>query len=204
MGHGATGPIGSRLGSREPTAAVVVELTPDEARAARRWLMVTGVLALIGGIVSIAVPPIASVAIATFVGVVLMYAGIVMGVNAFAQPTRRRTAWRLIEAALTVAAGICLVAFPLTGTLTLTFFLAAWFFAQGVLLLAMAPRVPERTARIWTTVNGVLSLLLGVLIVADLPSSAGWAIGLLVGVNLVFFGVRALVAAHELKETAER
>jgi uncharacterized membrane protein HdeD (DUF308 family) len=183
---------------------VVVALSPDDARRARRWLTVTGVLALIGGIVSIAVPPIASVAIATFVGVVLMYAGVVMAINAFGAPTRGRTVWRVIEGALTLAAGICLVAFPLTGTLTLTFFLAAWFFAHGVLLLAVAPQLPERTTKIWTGVNGVVSLLLGVLIVADLPSSAGWAIGLLVGVNLVFFGVRALMASHALKEAAER
>jgi uncharacterized membrane protein HdeD (DUF308 family) len=50
--------------------------------------------------------------------------------------------------------------------------------------------------------GGGLSVILGFLIAASLPSSATWAIGLLVGINLVFWGVRALIGARLLKELA--
>jgi uncharacterized membrane protein HdeD (DUF308 family) len=181
---------------------VVVALSPDDARNARKWLLAAGILALIGGTVSIVVPAIASVGIAIFVGVVLMAMGVVMAMSAWPQRSRKRRALRFVEAALALVAGFCLVAFPLTGTLTLTVFLAAWFLATGVLLGAAAYEQRGLPGFGWTALHAVVSLILGLLIALELPSSAAWAIGLLVGVNLVFFGVRALVAARELKEVA--
>jgi uncharacterized membrane protein HdeD (DUF308 family) len=178
---------------------VVVALTPEEARRARTSLLVGGVLALVVGVVAILVPAVASVAIDLFVGVVLMTIGVVMAVAASAMPSRRARGVRLVEAVLAVLVGICLVAFPLTGTLTLTFFLATWFIATGVLLAAAAWERRGRPGFAWGLLNGAVSVVLGVLIALSLPSSAGWAIGLLVGINLVMFGLRALVAAAELK-----
>jgi uncharacterized membrane protein HdeD (DUF308 family) len=49
-------------------------------------------------------------------------------------------------------------------------------------------------------ISGLLAVIMGFLIAASLPSSAGWAIGLLIGINLIFWGVRALVGARLLKE----
>jgi uncharacterized membrane protein HdeD (DUF308 family) len=74
-----------------------------------------------------------------------------------------------------VIAGIYILAFPLSGTVTLTFVLAA----------------------------GALSVILGFLIAVELPSSAAWAIGLLVGINLIFWGARALIGARLLKQFLE-
>jgi uncharacterized membrane protein HdeD (DUF308 family) len=184
------------------SAVVFVALSPDDARKARKWLLVAGILALIAGTVSIVVPAIASVGIAIFVGILLMAMSFVIAMSAWPQPTRMRQALRLVEASLALVAGFCLVAFPLTGTLTLTVFLAAWFLATGVVLGGAAYEQRGRPGFGWTALHAVLSLILGLLIALDLPSSADWAIGLLVGVNLVFFGVRALIAAHELKEVA--
>jgi uncharacterized membrane protein HdeD (DUF308 family) len=201
--HDASHGLGRGLGAPASTAdppILAVPLTPEIAQKARRWLMVTGVLALLAGVVSILVPAVTSVTIAILVGVVLIVIAFPMAASAWAVPRRGRRALRLIEASLALIAGVCLVAFPLEGTLTLTFFLAAWFFATGALLLAAAPEL-RGTPMFWPTLlHGLASLLLGALIVADLPSSAAWAIGLLVGVNLVFYGVRALIAARELKQ----
>jgi uncharacterized membrane protein HdeD (DUF308 family) len=110
---------------------------------------------------------------------------------------------RVFNAALTLLLGLLLVIFPRSGTLTLTLLLAAWFFASGALLLLSAMRRSGRPGAGLTTLNGALSLLLGILIVADLPSSADWAIGLLVGINLVFWGARTLLAAGHLEAMPE-
>ena len=82
---------------------------------------------------------------------------------------------------------------------TLTLLLAAWFFASGAVLLMSASRRRGLPGAGLTALNAALSLLLGILIVADLPSSAGWAIGLLVGINLVFWGMRTLIAAGHIE-----
>jgi uncharacterized membrane protein HdeD (DUF308 family) len=86
---------------------------------------------------------------------------------------------------------------------TLTFVLAVWFFASGVFSLAYA--LQWRGVPGWwlSALGGVASVILGFLIAASLPSSAAWAIGLLVGINLVFWGVRALLGARLLKALAE-
>jgi uncharacterized membrane protein HdeD (DUF308 family) len=180
-----------------PVVVMGVTVTPEDARRVRRWLIVTGVLCLLAGIGAILVPAVASVTIAVFIGWVLVFAGAVTTWHALA--SRPRLNVRLLQGLLALAAGICLLVFPLTGTLTLTFFLAAWFFATGVVVLAGAWAARGQPGFGWALLDGLMSLVLGALIVADLPSSAGWAIGLLVGISLIFWGIRALVAAGVLR-----
>jgi uncharacterized membrane protein HdeD (DUF308 family) len=188
--------------SRWPGDATVdaALLSDADLQRMRRWLIITGVLGLIGGIAAIAVPAVASVTIAIFIGWMLVFAAVAMGIRAWAlRAQRSEFALRAFEALLTLAAGLCILLFPLTGTLTLTFFLTAWFLASGAVLLYGAWRLRGQAGAGWLAFNGAVPLLLGLLIAVDLPSSAAWAIGLLVGVNLVFWGVRALMAAHMLK-----
>jgi len=175
-------------------------LSDEDLRRVRRWLTISGILGLIGGIAAIAVPAIASLTIAIFIGWVLVFASAVMGARAVAvRGQRREFLLRLAEALLTLAAGVCILLFPLTGVLTLTFFLTAWFLASGALQLYGAWRMRGLPGAGWLGLDGALSVLLGILIAVELPSSAAWAVGLLVGVNLLFWGVSALIAARALK-----
>ena len=96
-------------------------------------------------------------------------------------------------------AGLWLVA-PLTGTLTLTFMLSAWLLAIGLLELYGAWQAREAPGAWTLAVAGALDDVLGVLIAVNLPSSASWALGLLIGISLVFWGVRALMLASALKD----
>jgi uncharacterized membrane protein HdeD (DUF308 family) len=168
--------------------------TPDLNRV-RKWLLISGVLSLIAGAVAIAVPIVASVTVAIFIGWVLVFAGITMLIHAVLD----RVPLRGLEALLTLIAGLYVLVFPLHGTVTLTFVLAVWFFASGVMSLVIAWRWREAPERWITAISGVLSIVMGFLIAASLPSSAAWAIGLLVGINLIFWGTRALAAATVIK-----
>jgi uncharacterized membrane protein HdeD (DUF308 family) len=171
-------------------------------RKARRWLTITGVAAIVAGALAILIPAVASVTVAIFIGWLLVVVGAIMLSNAWALRIEGR-GWRILHALLTIVAGICLITFPLTGTLTLTFFLAAWLFAIGAIHMMWAWRLRGRPEAGWVALDGALSLILGLLIAVNLPSSADWAIGLLVGVNLLFFGVRALVAAGVLRRVID-
>jgi uncharacterized membrane protein HdeD (DUF308 family) len=165
----------------------------------RRWLFVAGALSILAGLVSIAVPAAASVATAVFIGWVLVGAGVVMAVHLLSQRSPDRIALRLLNAALTLFVGIYLLAAPLSGTVTLTFMLAVWFFGIGVLELAAAWRERGLPIAGWLGFNGAVSTILGLLIAFDWPSSAAWAIGLLVGINLVIWGLRAVFVAAALR-----
>jgi uncharacterized membrane protein HdeD (DUF308 family) len=125
---------------------------------------------------------------------------VVAGVYAVTQ----RAALRGLEALLTLVAGLYLLIFPLSGTVTLTFVLAVWLCASGLLSLFAASRRRDAPDAAMTAFGGVVSIILGVLIAVSLPGSADWAIGLLVGINLVFWGVRALVGARALKQLLEQ
>jgi uncharacterized membrane protein HdeD (DUF308 family) len=115
---------------------------------------------------------------------------------------RRVTALAVLDAVLAVLVGGYLVVFPLSGTVTLTLLLAAWFFGVGALYLLHAWRTRGLPGVWLSAVNGALALVLGLMISVELPSSAAWAIGLLVGIELIFWGARVLALASLLKRVA--
>jgi uncharacterized membrane protein HdeD (DUF308 family) len=130
---------------------------------------------------------------------VLVFVGVVTGVHAFSRRPAAQITLHLLKALLTLVVGLYILVFPLSATVTLTFVLAIWFFATGLLELMVAAQQRGLPGAWLVVFSGVIAVLLGIFIAAELPSSAGWAIGLLVGINLVFSGVRLLSFAHLLK-----
>jgi uncharacterized membrane protein HdeD (DUF308 family) len=180
--------------------AFVAAVPPAELQRVRRWLIAVGILALIAGAVAIIVPIAASVTMTLFIGWLLMFWGVVGVVQALRAPaTRSVKAWRLLNAVLAFAVGFYLVVLPLSGTITLTFLLSVWFFGTGVLALISAWQRRGSDGVALTVIDGVLSLILGILIAVSLPSSAAWAIGLLVGFYMLWWGTGALVTASLAK-----
>jgi uncharacterized membrane protein HdeD (DUF308 family) len=167
-------------------------------RQIRRRLTVLGVLALITGIGAILVPIVASVTMTIFIGWLLVFHGGVAAAHALAPANRSMRASRLINAAVAFLVGLYLVALPLSGTITLTLLLAVWFYVTGIVEIVNARRHRGELGAGWIMANGAISTLLGVFLVLDLPSTAAWAIGLLVGINLFFFGWHAIVIARQL------
>ena len=174
----------------------------DELRRMRRWLLIAGVLSLIAGIFAIVLPNVASVATAIFIGWLLVFTSALYLVDALAgRRDRTRLALRLLMAALTFAAGLYLLVAPLDGTFTLTVMLVLWFVAVGVARLVIGITGQGLPGAGWLMLSGALSLLLGLLIALQLPDSAAWAIGLLVGVELIFTGTALIAFAQRLVVT---
>ena len=190
-----TAPSATPFATRASTADPAEEL-----KRTRRWLTIAGVLSLLGGIVAIVLPNIASVATAIFIGWLLVFASAMYVVDAFSTRDGRRTALRLVMALLTFAAGLYLLVAPLHGAFTLTVILVIWFVAVGIarIVIGIADRGVPGAGML--AFNGVLSLVLGLLIAEQLPDSATWAIGLLVGIDLVFTGVVLISLARSIRE----
>ena len=98
--------------------------------------------------------------------------------------------WSLISAALAVLAGVVLLAQPVQGALTLTIVVGAYFLAEGVttIMYALEHRRELSERWSWLLIAGAMDIVIAALIIAGLPGSAEWAIGLLVGINLLFGG----------------
>ena len=175
------------------------DVDSEELRRGSKWLMVSGVLAVIAGVVAIVVPAVAAVTVAIFIGWMLLLGSIALLIDAFAVRDPGRMILHLLLAIVAGAAGLSLLLAPLEGTYTLTVLLVMWFAITGVMRIAMA--VAERGApgAGFMGMNGVVTLLLAILIGAELPSSADWAIGLIVGIDFLFYGFGAIAAASALK-----
>lgn len=157
---------------------------------ARSWrgLLAVGVLAILVGCVAILVPAVASVGTAIFVGWILLIVGAFLVAAAFSAHSVGTLVLRMAWAVLTVLVGAWLIVEPHNGTLTLTLVLGLYFLFMGITRIAAAFIARGQPNAGLIGLNGVASLLIGILVLAEFPSSADWAIGLLVGIDLIFAG----------------
>ena len=168
-----------------------------------RALLIEGVLLVILGLAAIIIPSVASIAVTVLIGGLFLIGGLVeLALLIWTQRTPGFW-WSLLSAVLAAGIGIIMLARPVQGTLTLTLLLSAYFAAEGVvtIMYALLHRREPATRWGWLIASGILDLVVGGLIVAALPGSALWAIGLLVGIDLVFGGfalIRVALAGRKI------
>ena len=121
--------------------------------------------------------------------------GVLIVVHAFSIRRWQGFLLGLLIGALYVVAGGWLAFTPFAGVIALTVLLAALFLAEGVLEVIMAVRVRPHEGWGWLLLSGLVAIAVGVLIAAELPASAAWAIGLLTGINLLSSGVSFVALA---------
>jgi uncharacterized membrane protein HdeD (DUF308 family) len=166
-------------------------LDPEIREGLRRsWkaLMAIGVTAIVIGCIAILVPAVASVGTAIFIGWILVIAGAFLVAGAFMAHSIGSVILRLVWALLTVIVGLWLIVEPHNGTLTLTLVLGIYFLFMGLTRTAVAFAARGQEGAGLVGLSGVAGLLVGILVLAKFPSSADWAIGLLVGIDLIFAG----------------
>jgi uncharacterized membrane protein HdeD (DUF308 family) len=164
--------------------------------------LIEGILLVVMGLAAMIVPPLASLAVTIFLGWLFLISGIAgLALTIWARQMPGFW-WSLISAALGIAAGIVLLAKPVQGTLTLTIVVGAYFLAEGVatIMYSLEHRRELSERWSWMLFAGVLDILIAAMIITGLPGSAEWAIGLLVGINLLFGGASLIgvaLAAHK-------
>ncbi|MCA1453865.1 DUF308 domain-containing protein [Bradyrhizobium sp. BRP22] len=160
-----------------------------------------GILLAVLGLAAMIVPTFASLAVTIFLGWLFLISGIGGLIVTYWAREMPGFWWSLISAALAVLAGLLLLARPMQGVLTLTIVVGAYFVAEGVatIMYALEHR-RELTGRwSWLLIAGLMDILIAFIIIAGLPGSAEWALGLLVGLNLLFGGATLIgiaLAAH--------
>ena len=163
-----------------------------------------GILLAILGLAAMIVPPLASLAVTIFLGWMFLVsgiAGLVVTIWARGMPGFW---WSLFSAALAVLAGGLLLAKPMQGILTLTIVVGAYFLAEGVITImyALEHRRELSGRSSWLLISGLMDIIIAFLIISGLPGSADWAIGLLVGINLLFGGATLIGVALAARKSA--
>ena len=161
------------------------------------WVMflIEGIILVILGIAAIVLPPIATLAFTIIIGWIFLASGIVGLVTTFWARGAPGFWWSLISAIIAIAAGVVLLLWPIAGTVSLTLVLIAFFVVEGIasIMYAIEHRNQLTGQWGWMLVSGIIDLILAGIIFAGLPGTAVWALGLLVGINLLFGGM-ALIA----------
>jgi uncharacterized membrane protein HdeD (DUF308 family) len=149
-----------------------------------------GILLAVLGIAALILPPLASLAITIFLGWMFLISGIGGLIVTYWARSTPGFWWSLISAALAVLAGMLLLARPMQAVLTLTIVLGAYFLAEGVttIMYALEHRRELSGRWSWLLISGLVDIAIAFMVITGLPSSAEWAIGVLVGINLLFGG----------------
>ena len=171
----------------------VEKLQPNAVAAVRaHWkaILIEGILLTVLGLAAIVLPPLASLAVTIFLGWMFLISGIAGLALTFWARGMPGFWWSLISAILAIGAGIVLLAQPVQGVVTLTIVVGVYFLAEGVstIMYALEHRRELSGRWSWLLVSGVVDIVIAGLIISGLPGSAEWAVGLLVGINLLFGG----------------
>jgi uncharacterized membrane protein HdeD (DUF308 family) len=163
-----------------------------------------GIVAIVIGCLAILLPELFSLGAAVFIGVILVIASAYLTAAAFTAHGVGSLLARLAWALLTFLVGLWLIVEPHNGTLTLTLVLGIYFLLMGLtrILVAFMGRGTPNAG--WLGLSGVCGLIVGILVLVEFPSSADWAIGLLVGIDLIFAGWTLISVAQVGKELSRQ
>jgi len=170
------------------------------------WVLflIEGIVLMLLGAAAIILPVIATLAFTLLIGWLFLLSGAVGLVTTFWMRNAPGFWWSLLSAVVGIAAGIVLIRWPISGTVSLTLVLIAFFIVEGIATLMFAF---EHRARLsgrwgWMLASGIVDLILAGIIFAGLPESATWALGLLVGINMLFGGSAMIAMALAARSAA--
>lgn len=166
--------------------------------------LVEGIILLVLGILAILVPPFATLAITIIIGWIFLASGLMGWITTFGARNAPGFWWSLVSAVIATAAGLILLIQPVGGAVSLTLLLIAFFAIEGAasIMYALEHRKQLSGRWEWMLVSGVIDLVLAGIILAGFPGTAAWAIGILVGVNMIFGGAALVAIALHARKAA--
>jgi uncharacterized membrane protein HdeD (DUF308 family) len=169
-----------------------------------RMYLIEGIILLVLGLAAIALPPVAGIAATIIIGWIFLFGGAVGLVATFGARGMPGFGWALLSAIVSLVAGLVLLWNPAQGLITLTYVLIAFFIIDGILIIVLAfehrRELSDRWQ--WMMIGGLMDLILAAVIISGLPGAFAWALGLLVGIDLVFGGISLIAMALSARQAS--
>ena len=172
----------------------------EQLRSSWIWLAILGAISLIGGILALINPFAATLAAVFLAGWTFLLFGLIQIIHAFRVRGWPGFLWSLLLGVLTVAVGISLLFNPVSGALSLTLLVAILFLVLGAVKIMYALSLRPVSGWGFAALSGVISVLLGVMILADYPWSATAILGILLAIELLSNGIFLLMIALGLRK----
>ena len=175
---------------------------PSEiVRQASTWSIVWGVSLVLLGMLAVGSPMLAAVAVNAVIGWLIVLAGVVHVIIAFHAHRAGSLVWRLLVGLAYLFFGAYLITHPALGVASLTLVLASLFLVEGIFDIALFFRMRSMQGSSWLLLDGVVTLVLGLMIYLQWPSSSAWAIGTLVGVSMIVSGITRVMMSLAVRKT---
>jgi uncharacterized membrane protein HdeD (DUF308 family) len=166
------------------------------------WSIALSVLMIIAGLLAIVIPPAAGIAITVLFGWLLIFSGAAHLVFGWHTRGTGGLLWELLLGVVYIVSGVYLLWNPLVGMVTLTLALAIYLFAESILEFVLAVRLRPMRGSGWLFVDSIITLALAIIIYRTWPANAGWALGLLVGISMLFSGISRLMLSLAARRLA--
>jgi uncharacterized membrane protein HdeD (DUF308 family) len=185
------------MSSSNPTFSDMKHAVRDTVRLHWRLFLTQGVIMVILGLLAVIWPGISTIAVDVYVGWLFLLSGIVGLASMFLAPNVQAFLWMLLTAALSLFVGVMLLWHPTEGAVSLTMVLTAFFIVEGIIQIVASlgyrDIFPGQWG--WMLASGIADLILAALIIKGWPSTATWALGLIIGINLITSGLAITMVA---------
>jgi uncharacterized membrane protein HdeD (DUF308 family) len=175
----------------------------DVVRQASTLPIVWGVLLIVLGMAALGSPFLAAVAVNVAIAWLIVLAGAVHVILAFRAHGAGSMIWKLLVGVAYVCFGVYLILHPVLAVASLTLVLASLFLIEGVLDIVLFVKMRSVGGSTWVLLDGIITLLLGLMIYMQWPSSSAWAIGTLVGVSMIISGVTRVMMSLAVRRAAQ-
>lgn len=168
------------------------------------WLLALGiVLILFGGLILTTPLGVVTASLTTeiWIAAALIAAGALQVAHGLQAGDWSHRGWQLLGGAIFIVGGVLIFVDPTFGLVSLTMIVAVTLVAQGTTSLLVSGGVPDWGGRKWLILSAVVSIVAGLLILFDLPSSAGWTLGTIVGAALFLQGASLTLLALEVRRS---
>jgi uncharacterized membrane protein HdeD (DUF308 family) len=164
-------------------------------------LLIEGIILALLGAAAIIIPQVATLAVTILLSWLFFISGVVGLITTFMMRQAPGFWWSLFSALVAIAAGVTLLGWPASGALSLTILLIAFFILEGIATIFYALEHKRELSGRWGLLlaSGIVDLGLAAIILLGLPGTAAWALGLLVGINMLFGGAALIVLALHAK-----
>ncbi len=167
------------------------------------WLLALGIISILLGTLGFYMTFALTLASVLLFGVLILVAGLFQLVHAFTCKGWKSVLWHVLIALLYIAAGVDIIMDPARASVILTLVLAGILIAVGLVRIIMAFQLrPAAAGWFWVALSGLVSIVLGGMILGQWPESGMWVIGLFVAIELIFNGWSYLFMALDARKAA--
>jgi len=187
--------------SLEAAAQAMREAMRETVKRYSLWYLIQGALMVLGGVVALIYPIVSSVAVVLLLGWILIISGVVQGISLIGAQHVPHFLLQLISVVLSVIVGVLFIRHPGEGLLAITLLLIVFFMVEGISKLVFALTIRPFPNWGWVLVSGVIGILLSLVLWANLPVTAIWLLGVLLGIHLICEGAALGYLAWQVRQS---